>query len=57
MKNKTIKVSLEINFSYDEERTNLADAILFAKDLVVRPSSSIVNGVSVNYVEFNDNEL
>ena len=49
LKKRTIRVVLDIDFSYVEERTSLEDAEEIAKDLALNPNfDTICNGVSLD---------
>ena len=49
LKKRTIRVMLDIDFSYVEERTSLEDAEEIAKDLALNPNfDTICNGVSLD---------
>ena len=55
LKKRTIRVMLDIDFSYVEDRTPLEDAEQIAMDLALNPNfDTIINGVSLNDIEIEE---
>ena len=55
MKQASISVTLRVNFSYDENRTPIGEAIYHARELAVKPCfHSIVEGVSLQSVNIEE---
>ena len=55
MKQASISVTLRVNFSYDENRTPIGEAIYHARELAIKPCfHSIVEGVSLQSVNIEE---
>ena len=51
-KKAKLYVTLEINFTYDTDRTSFEDATFLAKHLAIEPNyNTIVNGVALTSVK------
>lgn len=56
MKTKTIYLTVRIDYSYDENKTNEFDSEYIAESLAIRSNyNSVVNGVQLDNVEVCEN--
>jgi hypothetical protein len=52
MKTKTIYLTVRVDYSYDENKTNELDSEYIAESLAIRPNyNSVVEGVRLDNVE------
>lgn len=56
MKTKTIYLTVRVDYSYDEDKTNEFDSEYIAESLAIRSNyNSVVNGVQLDNVEVCEN--